>query len=219
MEKNDIYIYYFFDVLCSWCYGFSPVMIQLFEKYKDRMQFEILSGGMISGEREGPIGEVAPYIKDAHKVVEERTGVKFGEAFLKEILEEGSTVFSSIPPSLAMTTFKMHNKEEAISFAGALQKAVYYDGIDPNKYEAYGPYAEQFGIAADVFVEQMKSSQATQLMEREFQLTAQSGVQGFPTLVAAVGEEMFVLTRGYAPFDKLDEVFQKVVGLAEAKAS
>lgn len=181
------------------------------------MHFEIFSGGMITGSRVGPIGQVAPYIKDAHKTVENTTGVQFGEAFLKDVLEEGSTVFSSIPPSLALATFKSFQKENAIPFAGTLQKAVYYDGIDPNDYEAYGPYVESYGLDEEIFVEQMKSGQATALMQKEFEMTKQAGVQGFPTLVAAVGPEMYVLTRGYAPFAKLDEVFSKILDLAAAQ--
>ncbi len=217
MNNNQIYIYYFFDVLCGWCYGFSPVIQKLHEKYKYDMRFEIFSGGMITGERAGPIGQVAAYIKDAHKTVENTTGVEFGEAFLSKVLEEGSTVFSSIPPSLALSTFKMFQKENAIPFAGILQKAVYYDGIDPNDYEEYGKYAALFGLDKKVFVEQMKGGQATALMEKEFGMTHQAGVQGFPTLVAAVGPEMYVLTRGYAPFDKLDAVFTKILELADAQ--
>ncbi len=217
MNKNT-YIYYFFDVLCGWCYGFSPVINQIHEKYKGQMQFEIFSGGMITGDRIGPIGEVAGYIKEAHKTVENTTGVKFGDDFLKDILEEGSTIFTSIPPALALVTFKMYQKENAIPFGGLLQKAVYYDGIDPNDYQAYGQYAAQYGIDPEAFVEKIQSSEATQLMEKEFQLTAQAGVQGFPTMVGAIGEEMFVITRGYAPFDKLDEVFQKIQKLAVAKS-
>ncbi len=217
MKNNQIYIYYFFDVLCGWCYGFSPVINQIYKKYKDQMQFEAFSGSMITGDRIGPIGEVASYIKEAHKTVEKTTGVTFGDDFLEGILEEGSTIFTSIPPTLAMVTFKMYHKEKAIPFSGLLQKAVYFDGIDPNDYQAYGRYAAEYGIDPEEFVQKMQSSEATQLMEREFQLTAQAGVQGFPTMVGAIGEEMFVITRGYAPFDKLDEVFQKIQGLAEAK--
>jgi putative protein-disulfide isomerase len=217
MNNTQIRIYYFFDVLCGWCYGFSPVIQKLHDKYKDKMHFEILSGGMVTGTRIGPIGQVAAYIKDAHKTVEDTAGVPFGEAFLKNILEEGSTIFSSIPPSLAMVVFKTQQKENAIPFAGSLQKAVYYDGIDPNDYEAYGRYAASFGLDEKNFVEQMRGNQATAMMEREFEMTNQSGVQGFPTLIAAVGQEMYVLTRGYAPFDKLDDVFSKLIDLAAAQ--
>jgi putative protein-disulfide isomerase len=56
---------YFYDALCGWCYGFSPVMQKTAEVYQDQFEFQVVSGGMISGSRIGPIGTVAPYIKTA----------------------------------------------------------------------------------------------------------------------------------------------------------
>ena len=43
-------IYYCFDAYCGWCYGFSKVMTQIAEEYKDRLFFDVLSGGMIFDE-------------------------------------------------------------------------------------------------------------------------------------------------------------------------
>ena len=79
MENGKFSIIYVYDALCGWCYGFSPVIKQVFEKYQAQFDFEVISGGMILGERQGPIGEVAAYIKGAYKTVEDTTGVKFGE--------------------------------------------------------------------------------------------------------------------------------------------
>ena len=57
--------FYVYDALCGWCYGFSPVMQNVAAKYDDRLNFEVISGGMVTGPRVGPIGQVAPYIKSA----------------------------------------------------------------------------------------------------------------------------------------------------------
>ncbi|MFW5762224.1 MAG: DsbA family protein, partial [Cyclobacteriaceae bacterium] len=91
-------IIYCYDALCGWCYGFSPVMEKIHQQYQQDFQFEVISGGMITGERIGPVGEVAPYIKQAYKLVENTTGVKFGDDFLR-VLNEGKAIFTSIPPA------------------------------------------------------------------------------------------------------------------------
>jgi putative protein-disulfide isomerase len=41
---NQPIIYYCYDAYCGWCYGFSKVMIQIEKEYKDKLQFEVLSG-------------------------------------------------------------------------------------------------------------------------------------------------------------------------------
>ncbi|WP_315819016.1 hypothetical protein [Paraflavitalea speifideaquila] len=50
-----ITIYYCYDAYCGWCYGFSPVIKRIAEEYKDRVSFEVLSGGMIISD--APAGE------------------------------------------------------------------------------------------------------------------------------------------------------------------
>ena len=43
-------IIYCYDAYCGWCYGFSPVIKALYEKYNDQFEFETISGGMIPVE-------------------------------------------------------------------------------------------------------------------------------------------------------------------------
>ena len=56
-EKTTVL--YVFDPLCGWCYGFSPVMVKLNDNYKENVKFVVISGGMVVGDRIGPLGEKA----------------------------------------------------------------------------------------------------------------------------------------------------------------
>ncbi|MEY4661231.1 MAG: hypothetical protein RLZZ42_1183, partial [Bacteroidota bacterium] len=82
MKPTIIYCY---DAYCGWCYGFSPVIKNLWQRYNQAFDFETLSGGMIPENATRHISAIAPYIRDAYKTVEETTGVKFGEDFLWHI--------------------------------------------------------------------------------------------------------------------------------------
>lgn len=208
MNTTIIYVY---DALCGWCYGFSPVMQQLHEKYKNELDFTVLSGGMVTGERVGPIGQVAGYISEAYKTVENRTGVKFGEGFLNGILQEGNAIFTSIPASRAMTVFKSYQPENAVAFASTLQKAIYFDGIEPEDWEAYGKYAAPFGIEPKHFVYQMQQNKFVDETEEEFQQVAKWGIQGFPSVILATPEKLYLIASGYTPFEQLDEIVQQVL--------
>lgn len=208
---KDYTIIYIYDALCGWCYGFSPVIQQIQEKYKDEMNFTVLSGGMIMGERVGPIGQVAGYIKQAYKTVEERTGVEFGEDFLNNILDKGEAIFNSYPPSVALTVFKTYQPENAVAFAGTLQKAIYQDGIKPEDFQAYGQYAARFGIDADEFVNKMQEEKFKNATFAEFQQVTEWGIQGFPSVIMATPENLYLLARGYMPFGRLDRTIQQVL--------
>ena len=197
-------IIYVYDALCGWCYGFSPVISELWEKHQEELEFEVLSGGMVTGERIGPIGEVAGYISQAYKEVERATGLKFGDGFLEGILEDGSAVFTSIPPAVALAVFKQHQPEKAVPFAARLQKAIYYDGIEPANYDAYGKLAAEFGLDADAFVSQMKQKESLQMARTEFRRAGAMGVAGFPTLFLEQDGKYTVLARGYMPLERLE---------------
>lgn len=201
-------IIYVYDALCGWCYGFSPVMEQFFHNHRDKADFQVVSGGMITGPRIGPIGEVAAYIKQAYKDVERATGVTFGRGFVDGVLEQGTTVFTSVPLGIALSVFKTHKPEEAVLFAGALQKAVYYDGLAPRDTEAYGPLAEGFGLDGEAFVRQMRDPAFLEAAEADFQLSQRLGVGGFPTVFAKAGEQYHRLASGYTPLANLEARFK-----------
>lgn len=203
-KSASMKVIYVYDALCGWCYGFSPVIQQLYEAHGDEYEFEVISGGMITGERIGPIGEVAPYIKQAYKEVEQRTGIVFGDAFLENVLEEGSTVFSSIPPSIALAVFKKQRPGEAVRFASRLQKAIYYEGMPPEDWTAYGELATEFGLDGTAFVEAMRSEKGIALAEADFQRAQAFGVAGFPTVIVQNGEDYYLIARGYVDYKTLN---------------
>lgn len=201
MKTNIIYVY---DALCGWCYGFSPVMTAFAEKYADQVQIEVVSGGMITGERIGPIGEVAGYISQAYKDVEQRTGVTFGQGFLQDILADGKAIFTSIPPAKALSIIKRDCPEISLPFSARLQKAIYYDGIRPKDHEAYGALAAEYGLDAAEFTRKMDEPETLQLAQTDFGRAAQFGVTGFPTVIVERGGQYYAIARGYTPLALLE---------------
>ncbi len=200
MRTTLIYVY---DALCGWCYGFSPVMEKLHKNFSDDLDFEVVSGGMITGGRIGPIGEVAPYIRQAYRDVERATGVTFGPGFLEGTLAKGTALFTSEPPAVALCIVKAHQPHRALAFAATLQKAIYYDGIAPADLAAYGPYAAAFGFDAADFVQKMGQQAYQAQAQAEFAQAARWGVRGFPTVLLARDGKLTLLVNGFAPYERL----------------
>ena len=204
-------IYYCYDAYCGWCYGFSPVMKAFAEAVAGRAECKAVSGGMMLGEREGPIGIVAPYIKTAYKQVESTTGVKFGQAFLTKILQDGKTLLSSLPPALAMAVFRESFPGRTIEFAAALQEAIYKDGMAPAIIENYGMPAAEFGLDGLDFVRRMQTPDAKRAARAEFAFTAEMGITGFPAVVLIQGKKGYLLAKGYTPAEQLMQRFENVM--------
>lgn len=208
MEKPKII--YFFDTLCGWCYGFSPVIKKLAEKYGDQFEFEVVSGGMVTGERVQPARVMADYILGAYKQVEQTTGVTFGEPFL-DMLKEGSRMQSSFEPALVMTTFKTFLPKKAVFFAHDLQSANYHDGIDLNNFLNYKPLVEKYGLDWSVFAEKMKTQAMAKATNQDFQISNAYEVTGFPTVFFENETARSPISKGYQSFEVLDDIMQQVI--------
>jgi putative protein-disulfide isomerase len=210
-SQKNMKIVYVYDALCGWCYGFSPVMTQFQEKYKDSLNFEVISGGMITGDRIGPIGEVASYISWAYKDVEKATGVEFGSDFLDKTLKEGNAIFTSIPLSIALSIFKETDTTgNSALFASELQKGIYYDGLEPENLEGYGKIASKFGIDSVNFVEKMKEPKYRKLAEADFEKSSTLGVTGFPTIFIETEGKYHKIGSGYMPMSQLESNYLRI---------
>lgn len=210
-SKKEIHCFYIYDALCGWCYGFSKVFHHFYDRHESDMQFHVLSGGMITGDREGPIGEVAGYIKEAYKDVEKRTGVEFGDKFLNDILEDGTTHFTSVRTAVAMTVMKLSNPAKQVPYALRLQQAIYRDGIAPTDDMAFAEIASNFGQETAEFLALMKQDRVLERTEKEFDAVKQMGVSGFPTVIVQMGEKAVPIARGYTDLKDLQTNFDKAV--------
>lgn len=194
---------YVYDALCGWCFGFSPVICQLEEQYRDRIHFDVLSGGMVTGDRIAPVSSMAHIIKTHGPRIEETTGVRFGEPFKDGLLAEGTAIFSSIKPSVALCVLKDLAPEKAVAFAAAVQHAVYVDGHPPDETATYRKLAADAGLDADEFERRMGYPHYGMVATREFAQAAKWGIHGFPSVVLFHNDQGYLIARGYMPYDTL----------------
>ena len=208
MQKPKII--YFFDTLCGWCYGFSPVIKRIAEKYSEEFEFEVISGGMVTGERVQPASVMANYILGAYKQVETMTGVTFGAPYL-EMLREGTRIQSSFEPALVLRTFKTFLPEKAVFFAHDLQKMNYYEGLDLNDFLNYRPLVEKYNLDWAIFFEKMNTQAMQKATIQDFQISNAYQVTGFPTVFFENETVRSPLVRGFQSFENLDDIMQQVI--------
>jgi putative protein-disulfide isomerase len=207
-------ILYCYDAYCGWCFGFSKVMTRIYDEYKDRLDFETLSGGMIPAESAQPIGKMAGYIRGAYKNVEDLAGVTFGEDYLWHINNPDLSDWfpHSEKAAIAMAVFKDYHPENTVHFAADLQKALYIDGRDLTDDEAYRHLLEKYDIRADEFYEKLKSAEYLEKAQYDFSLCRQLQVNGFPAVLLQTDElKFYLLARGYTDYDTLKARIDQVI--------
>jgi len=202
---------YCYDAYCGWCYGFSPVIKKIAADYADDFDTEVLSGGMMIGERTMPIEKIGPYIQGAYKRVEELTGIAFGEDFLWHINnpDKSDWVMNSEKPAIALCIFKELYADRQVEFASDLQYALNYEGRDLDDDEAYRHLLEKYGIDAVDFYSKLKSEAYKEKAYYEFALCKQLSVDSFPQVLVQYNETKFyLLAKGYTDFETLDKRIQ-----------
>ena len=207
-------IYYCYDAYCGWCYGFSKVMAQMAEEYKDRIFFDVLSGGMIFDENPRHIGAIAPFIQKAYKNVEDLTGAKFGEDFLWHINNPDQSDWfpESTMPAIALCIFKEYHPDKAVAMASDIQYALNFEGRDLTDKEAYRHLLHKYNIPEDDFYNKLKSEEYKEKAYYEFALVKQLKVEGFPQVLLQVSDSKFyLLAKGYTDYATLKERIDNVL--------
>ena len=207
-------IYYCYDAYCGWCYGFSPVIKKIATTFKDKLSFEVLSGGMIPKENARPISAIAGYISEAYHRVEETTGIKFGEDYLWHIFNPDKSDWyqHSEKSATALCIVKEIQPDQQVAFAADLQYALHYEGRDLTDDEAYRHLLEKYVIPEEEFYTKLNSEEYKEKANYEFALCKQLQATSFPQVLLQVADQKFyLLAKGYTDYETLKKRIQTVL--------
>jgi putative protein-disulfide isomerase len=211
MKLTLIYCY---DAYCSWCFGFSPVIKKIAEEYSDKLDVEVLSGGMLAGENKMPIERIAPIFREEYKRVEELAGVKYGEDYLWHIInpDKSDWVMNSEKPAIALCILKEYYPDRQLEFASDLQYSLNYEGRDLDDDEAYRHLLDKYNIQPEAFYSKLNDEVYKEMAYYEFALMKQMQVNGYPTVFIQTGETKFVMVaRGYTAYEDLAPRIENVL--------
>jgi putative protein-disulfide isomerase len=197
---------YCYDAYCGWCYGFRPVINQIANYYGDKLFVEVISGGMVLPKTPTHISATASYIQNAYKIVEEKTGVKFGEDYLWHINNPSESDWypNSEKPAIALAVFKSYFPEKALAFASDIQLALYNEGRDLTDNEAYRHLLEKYNIPSTEFYQKLQSAEFKEKAHEDFAICQQLKVTGYPSLLLQTTSNTFhLLAQGYTSFENV----------------
>ncbi len=183
---NQLHLTYAFDAYCGWCYGFGPAVRAFAAENADRVNIRVLSGGLFSGNRAQPIGAF-PHIPGANKRISELTGVEFGAAY-ERVLAEGTLVMDSTDAAAGLVALRRQRPEDALEFAGAVQRAWYLEGRNLSDPDVYRDIAEAHDIDPDAVSDALADPSVRVEAERDMRELRQLGVDHYPTLLLHTGD-------------------------------
>ena len=189
---NAPLLWYFADPMCSWCWGFSPVIETLRETYRDRLKIALVLGGlrhetapMTAAGRE----EILHHWHEVHA----RTGQPFrfeqalpqGFVYDTEPACRAVAVIGGIDPALTFPLFK------------AIQHAFYAEGRDVTQPDVLADLAAELGVDLQAF----DSDAARAKTQAHFKQARQAGVRGFPALILQRDAQLHAICHGCQPLE------------------
>lgn len=210
---TEPHLIYFSDPMCSWCYGFSPVVDRIRQDYGRALPIRVVMGGLRPGT-ETPMTDEARQSVVGHWVhVHEATGLPFTPA----ALERPGFVYDTDPAARAVVVARRQGDEIALRYLGAVQRAFYAEGRDVTAGDTLADLAVEFGLDRDAFLADWGAEATRQETWRDYAISQRAGVKGFPTLVGGPNDQgvFGVVTRGYSPPEQVLAVLRDwIAGMA-----
>lgn len=193
-------ILYFADPMCSWCWGFSPVIDAIARLFGERAPIRLVVGGLRTGETRPMDARAKAYIRHHWEQVEATTGQPFDYAWF----EREGFVYDTEPACRAAVAARSLAPERTLDYLSAVQRAFYAEARDVTREEVLAGVAVTLGLTRDDFVTVYRAPEVAEATRADFALTASLGIAGFPTVMLRDGPSLTALSAGYQPFDALE---------------
>lgn len=195
-EKEIIYVG---DPMCSWCWGFLPVLDRIRIDYGAVAPMRVVVGGLHAFDSEPMSENYKATIRSHWEHVAAATGQPFNYAFF----DRQGFVLDTEPACRATVTMRNVKPQSVWSFYESIHKGYYVEDTDTTALETFKAYAEREGVIGDEFQAAFESDAVRQETLEDFAWCQQAGVTGFPTVVLREDQHFGALTVGYRQFDDL----------------
>jgi putative protein-disulfide isomerase len=198
VPDRDEELIYGFDPLCGWCFAFGPTYRAIRAAHPD-LPVQMRYGGLVLGERVGPIAGHRDYLLRGLEQVRQTAGVAPGAAFLEGLLAEGTYVSDSEPPCRAIFVMERLAPAAAADYAAGLPEAHYVDGKPLDDVEVLAALAARHGADPGAFADLWLADEARDGTQRAFAAARAAGIRSYPTLLYRRGAQLHQVAQGFAP--------------------
>src|SRR3954471_8858812 len=99
----------FSDPMCSWCYGFSPVIEAVRRAYGDALPIRVVMGGLRPGTATPMTEQAGPRLPGPGTPVHEAAGVTFDPS----LVQRGDFIYDTDPAARAVVVVRREGQDVA----------------------------------------------------------------------------------------------------------
>lgn len=198
VKKNTLY--YIHDPMCSWCWGFHPVLQQLEQQLTDTLTVQYVLGGLASDSQQPMAEEMQLFLQQTWSTIEKKIpGTEFNFDFWSKCQPRRSTY----PACRAVIAAKNQNSRFEKAMIHEIQKAYYLHAKNPSDNDTLIEISNLLNLDSKKFANDLNSEETQQVLLQEVNLAQQLGAQGFPSLVFENSKGRVLLQLDYNNTEKI----------------
>ncbi len=199
--SGDRTLVYIADPMCSWCWGFAPVIDELIEEFAGQLSLRMVAGGLRSYTKEAMDDVMRDEILHHWQSVHEMTG----QPFTFDGAFPAGFVYDTEPACRAVVTAReLAGDRVALQLLRSLHEGFYVKRRDVTESDVLREIAASIaGLDADAFAGQLDTDAARDRTLDDFRFSHSLGVRGFPTVVLEHDDRYGLLSSGYQPIEGL----------------
>ena len=198
---NYPHLVYFADPMCSWCWGFSPVINVIRATFGEHLPIRLVLGGLRPGTTK-PMDEAAKASTRGHW---EHVQAASGQAFDYKFFDRPTFIYNTESACRAVVLARRRSMETALDMLTAVQQAFYAKNQDVTQPAILAGIAEELGFSSPEFLASFGQADLIAETQQDFNISQQTGVTGFPTLIAGTGNEanFTLVTQGFQTHERI----------------
>ena len=196
---------YVMDPMCSWCWGFAPVMTALAEQAREQgVSLGLRVGGL---RRERVVMDQAG--RDRTLAYWQAVHSATGQAFDLELGLPEALVYDTEPACRALVAARALDQAIVWPLSLLIQQAFYEHRRDVTQPSVLVELAEAAGLSRSQFADRYYDPVTKEATTADFTWVENLGIAGFPTLLAEHDGQLALVTNGYQPLPALAPLLER----------
>ena len=204
-------IYYIWDAYCPWCFGFNKILKEFYKKHPE-FDIEVISGGLITGDRIKKIKE-SHSPKRAMEEITEIYGITFGEKYEK-VLEDGEMIRNSHYPANGFAILREKiDKSKWLDITYDIHSKHFVDGQDLGNIEVYLEIGKKYGLDSEELRAELEEKLYIENPEFEDYIKKQElGVKIHPSVRLEKDGEFYDIRNGAYTVEEMEKNLSDLIG-------
>ena len=187
-------LYYVHDPMCSWCWGFAPVLAQLLKSLPAEIQVTRLLGGLaVDRHQPMPVELQQTIAATWQRIQQSIPGTRFNFDFWRQCTPRRSTW----PACRAVIAARQQGDEFDARMTRAIQLACYTQARNPSDERTLLELSNELGLDSNAFAVALAGEAVQQQLLKEIECARQRHATSFPSLVLDVAGSVWPIAVDY----------------------